>query len=92
MFLGTYLDLVVKQFFSPMHTVGVRVTESKKQSNHVKSGQKLHCVGTDFGGRKKKFFTTRDVRTGRVFEITNKLTISQNHRLTSIDSTKNPCS
>ena len=38
------------------------------------------------------FFTTREIRTGRAFEITNKMAILQNHRLTSIDSTKNPCS
>ena len=41
--------LIVKQFFNPMHTVGSRVTESKKQSNHVKSGQKLQCPGTAVG-------------------------------------------
>ena len=34
------------------------------------------------------FFTTR---TGRAFEITNKMSIPQNHGLTSIDFTKNPC-
>ena len=38
------------------------------------------------------FFTTKDFRTGRAFEITDKMTISQNHGLTSIESTKNPCS
>ena len=41
--------LIVKQFFNSMHTVGSRVTESKKQSNHVKSGQKLQCPGTAVG-------------------------------------------
>ena len=41
--------LIIKQFFNPMHTVGSRVTESKKQSNHVKSGQKLQCPGTPVG-------------------------------------------
>jgi hypothetical protein len=38
-----------------MHTVGVRVTESKKQSNHGKSGQQLHCAGTALWWKQKKF-------------------------------------
>ena len=42
--------LIIKQFFNPMYTVGSTVTESKKQSNHVKSGQKLQCPGTATGG------------------------------------------
>jgi hypothetical protein len=45
-----------------------------------------------YGGSKKIFFTTRDVRTGRAFEITNKMTISQIHQLTSFAPTNNPCS
>ena len=36
----------LNNFFSSMHTVGSRVTKSKKPSNHVKSGQKLQCVVT----------------------------------------------
>ena len=47
--------MIVKQFFSPMHTVGSRVTESKKHSNHIKSGQKLHCAGTAVWWSQKKF-------------------------------------
>jgi hypothetical protein len=56
--------LVVKQFFSPMHTVGVRVTESKKQSNHGKSGQQLQCPGTAVGW-KQKFFLYHQGRQDR---------------------------
>ena len=70
-----------------MHTAGSRVMESKKQSNYVKLGQKLHCAGTAVWWT-QFFFTTR---TGRAFEITNKMSIPQNHGLTSIDFTKNPC-
>ena len=81
-------SMILKQFFSPMHTV----TESKKQSNHIKSGQKLHCAGTAVGWSHFFFFTTRDVRTGRAFEITNRMTISQIHQLTSFNSTNNSCS
>ena len=46
MFLGTYLDYDYDTFFfSNAH----RVTESKTQSNHVKSGQKLQCPSTAVG-------------------------------------------
>jgi hypothetical protein len=75
--------MIIKQYFSPMHTVGSRVTESKKQSNHLKSGQKLHCAGTAVWWSQDFF---------RAFEITNKMTISQIHQLTSFNSTNNPCS
>ena len=84
--------MIIKQKFSPMHTLGSRVTESKKQSNLVKSGQKLHCAVTALWWTQIFLFTTRDIRTARAFEITNKKTKSQNHHLTSINSTKSPCS
>jgi hypothetical protein len=82
-------SMIIKQFFVPLHTVGSRVMESKKQSNHVKS---YNVLVQHYGGRKNLFFTNRDVRTGRAFEIINKMTVSQNHRLTSFDSTNNRCS
>ena len=46
-------SMILKQFFSPMHTVRSRVTESKKQSNHVKSRQKLQRAGTAVWWSKK---------------------------------------
>ena len=39
-------SMILKQFFTPMHTVRSRVTESKKQSNHVRSCQNLQRAGT----------------------------------------------
>ena len=47
--------MIIKQKFSPMHTLGSRVTESKKQSNLVKSGQKLHCAVTALWWTQKFF-------------------------------------
>ena len=41
-------------------------------------------------GHKKISFPARNVRTGRAFEITNKMTISQIHQLTNFDSTNGP--
>ena len=40
----TWLMLTLP-FFSPMHTAGSIIPQSKKNSNHVKSGQKLQCAG-----------------------------------------------
>ena len=82
--LEHYWSMIIKQKNSPMHTAGSRVTESKFQSNHVKSCQKPQCAGTALWWTQKKFFTSRDVRTNRAFEITNEMTISQNLCLTSI--------
>ena len=42
-------SMIIKQIFSPMHTVGSTVTESKKQLTQVRSGQKLQCPGTTVG-------------------------------------------
>ena len=42
-------SMIIKQFFSPMHTVGSTVTESKKQLTQVRSGQKLQCPGATVG-------------------------------------------
>ena len=39
-------SMSILQFFTPMHTAGSKNPERKKQSNHVKSGQKLQCAGT----------------------------------------------
>jgi hypothetical protein len=83
--------MIIKQNFSPMHTVGSRVTESKNQSNQVKSytvpAQHYFMVDTQ-----KISLSPGTSEKGRAFEITNQMTKPQNHRLTSIDSTKNPCS
>ena len=46
---GTCLVNDYKTIFSPMHTVGSTVTESKKQLTQVRSGQKLQCPGTTVG-------------------------------------------
>ena len=46
---GTCLVNDYKTNFSPMHTVGSTVTESKKQLTQVRSGQKLQCPGTTVG-------------------------------------------
>ena len=43
-------SMIIKQIFSPMHTVGSTVTESKKQLTQVRSGQKLQRPGTAVGG------------------------------------------
>ena len=42
-------SMILKPFFTPMHTVGSTGKISKKLSNHVKSGQKLQCPGTAVG-------------------------------------------
>ena len=42
-------SMIIKQIFSPMHTVGSTVTESKKQLTQVRSGQKLQCPSTTVG-------------------------------------------
>ena len=42
-------SMIIKQFFSYMHTAGSTGPESKKLSNHVKSGQKLQCPGAVLG-------------------------------------------
>ena len=46
---GTCLVNDYKTNFSPMHTMGSTVTESKKQLTQVRSGQKLQCPGTTVG-------------------------------------------
>ena len=43
-------SMIIKQFFSYMHTAGSTGPESKKLSNQVKSGQKLQRPGTAAGG------------------------------------------
>jgi hypothetical protein len=48
-------SMIIKQIFSPMHTVGSTGPESKKLSNQVKSGQKLQCPGTAVGWSQKNF-------------------------------------
>ena len=45
-----------------------------------------------YGGQFFFDFIAGDVRTGRAFEITNKMTISQIHQLTGFKSTNNSCS
>ena len=42
-------SMIIKQIFSPMHTVGSTVMESKKQLTQVRSGQKLQCPGMTVG-------------------------------------------
>ena len=93
MFLGTYLDFGCKTiFFSHAHSG--RQSDGKQKNSQIKVNQvNSYTVPVQpYGGSKKNFFTTRDVRTGRDFEITNKMTISQIHQLTSFAPTNNPCS
>ena len=52
--LEHYWSMIIKQKNSPMHTAGSRVTESKFQSNHVKSCQKPQCAGTALWWTQKK--------------------------------------
>ena len=53
----------------------------------------LRYLLTDTRDRQKKIITDFSViMTGRAFEIANKMTIAQNHNLTSFNFTKNPCS
>ena len=87
MFLGTYLDYDYDTFFFSNAHSGLQSDGKQKNSQITSNRVKGYTVPVQpYGRRKHFFFTTRDVRTDRAFEITNKMTISQNH------STKNPCS
>jgi hypothetical protein len=65
--------MIIKQKFA--HS-GLQSEGKQNQSNHVKSGQKLYCAGKALWWKHFFFFITRDVRTGRDFEITNKMIIA----------------
>ena len=93
MFLGTYLNYDSKTIFFLPCTQWAPEWRKAKNSQITSNQVKSYTVPVQpYGGRNFFFFTTWDVRTGRAFEITNKIRISQIHQLTGFESTNNPCS
>ena len=78
-------SMIPKQFFFFHAHSGLQSDEKQKTVKSCKIRSKVTVCG-----HKKISFPARNVRTGRAFEITNKMTISQIHQLTNFDSTNSP--